>query len=193
MRALFLGAHPDDVETGAGGTIQTLVEDGWEVWVSTTHHIRERIGEGVDASKILGATYMPYSRIGPSGVSEFVAYFSGLPLDLIVTSSPTDSHQDHRAVAELGLSLARKNNIALWQMNHAIPGGIYNAPQLNHFVMHSLDQHNVKEQALRAHKSQSEKYGPWWEDTVYMRDRYYGSMIDRENVVFAEGFHIVIG
>ncbi len=49
MKALFIAAHADDVEISAGGTIQTLVADGWEVWTTTTiTEGRTRIGEATD-------------------------------------------------------------------------------------------------------------------------------------------------
>lgn len=191
MRALFLGAHPDDVEISAGGTIRTLVDEGWEVWISPQFPASwERTEEGIEAAKILGATYMPVSHLDQR---EAVEFWSDMGFGLIVTPPSRDSHQDHRKVAELGLSLARKNNISLWEMNHAIPGGIYGMPALNHFVVFDANQQRTKEQALRAHESQVEKYGDWWESAVYIRDRYYGIMVNRDKVVYAEGFRIVVG
>ena len=193
MRALFLGAHPDDVVVSAGGTLRTLVDEGWEVWISPQFPASwERTEEGIEAAKILGATYMPVSHLDQR---EAVDYWSGLGFDLIVTPSSTDSHQDHRDVFELGYSLARKNTISFWEMNHAIPGGIYGVPNLNHFVMFNPMQQNLKQKAINAHRSQVEKYGIWWTNTIWTRDRYYGLMASRENSPFtyAEGFHIVIG
>jgi LmbE family N-acetylglucosaminyl deacetylase len=30
--ALFVGAHADDIELGAGGTVYKLRKDGWDIW-----------------------------------------------------------------------------------------------------------------------------------------------------------------
>ncbi len=130
-RALFIGAHPDDVEISAGGTIQTLVDEGWDVWITHTEPTSiARMEESIDAVKILGATYMPY--MGDS--RDLVRYWGDLPIDLFVTPSAVDTHPDHRAAAAIGAQLARGNDVELWEMNHAIPGGVTCAHQLNHIV-----------------------------------------------------------
>ncbi len=189
MRALFIAAHADDVEISAGGTIQVLIEDGWEVWTTATiTPDRERLRESVDAAKILGATIMPYR----GDIRELTSYWDGFDFDLIVTPSSTDSHPEHREAAELGVALTRKNDTALWEMNHAIPGGIYRMPQLNHFVEFPIYKSTVKSRAIRAYKSQILKYGPWWLSAINARDLYYGLMANRHDTPFyAEGFHIV--
>ena len=34
--AVFIGAHPDDIEIGAGGTAAKLIDAGWNIfWVLT--------------------------------------------------------------------------------------------------------------------------------------------------------------
>ena len=190
MKALFLGAHPDDVEVGAGGTIQTLVADGWEVNIATYPADSGRKEEAETAAEILGTTYTAL------GVTEHRMILTALDQgawNLIVTPSATDSHPEHRALSEVGLALARKNNVSLWQMNHAIPGGVYNAPQLNYLAPFSVDQLDRKLEALEAHQSQYEKYGIWWLSAVSARDLYLGEMIQRDPPTYAEGFHIVIG
>ena len=190
MRALFIGAHADDVEIGAGGTIQGLVEEGWDVWTTLSQPTpNERIAEAVEAAKEVGASFMPYSSY--TGMGTLTTYWDGFSFELIVTTPDTDSHPAHREAAELGIALARKNTIALWQMNHAIPGGVYPAPQLNHFVTWGMEEYYHKMQAIQKHRSQYEKYGRWWIEAIAARDRYYGLMHNRHEATFAEGFRIV--
>ncbi len=186
MRALFIGAHADDVEISAGGTIQVLVAEGWEVW-TTLSRPTDRLGEAVNAAKEIGAFCMPYE----GDIAALTTYWDGFHFELIVTPPSTDSHPAHRVAAELGISLARMNTTALWQTNHAIPGGIYPSPQLNHFVTWGFDEYYHKMEAIKKYKSQYEKYGRWWTEAIAARDRYYGLMHNREEVTFAEGFRIV--
>ncbi len=189
MRALFIAAHADDVEISAGGTIQTLVAEDWEVWITTTtQHAKERTQEAIEAAEHLDATYMP----GTGSTRFLTTYWDNMGFKLIVTPSSSDSHSEHREAAELGIALARKNNIELWEMNHAIPGGIYNQPDLNHFVKFDVLQQFDKERAIAAYVSQVRLYGPWWQAAIRARDRYYGLMLNREEATaYAEGFHIV--
>jgi LmbE family N-acetylglucosaminyl deacetylase len=190
MRALFMGAHPDDVEVSAGGTVQTLVEDGWEVWITTTvYEGSKRLDEGLAAAEILGASYIPVSGTH----EEIVGSWSDIgDFDLIVTTPITDSHPAHRTTAKIGLALTRRNDVDLWEMNHAIPGGIANSPDLNHFVTFSFEQETNKQRALKAHKTQDTKYGDWWRPAILARDRYLGLMVERGQIIaYAEGFRIV--
>ena len=185
MRALFLGAHPDDVEVCAGGTVAKLTGKDWEVNISTPLPVWTRLLESRKAAESLGAEYQPWSDTLPR--REMIVYLeSGGAWDLIVTPSPQDSHQEHRETAELGYALARKNNVELWHMNTGIPGGLAISPNLNHFMTFGSEEWQAKSNALQAHESQWDKYGGWdWHDTIVARDVYYGGILGAQ---YAEGY-----
>jgi LmbE family N-acetylglucosaminyl deacetylase len=184
MRALFLGAHPDDVEVCAGGTVAKLTEQGWGVDIYSW--VYGRGDEAREAAKILGAMWFPYRKGEQRAV---VAHLDTVgPWSLIVTPSPQDSHQEHRQVAELGYSLARRNNVELWHMNHAMPGGIAMSPNLNHYVVFDTFHAHQKQLAIEAHESQVEKYGSEWFGSIWTRDKHYGDVVGAD---FAEGYERV--
>jgi len=57
-KALIVGAHPDDIELGAGGTVARLAAEGVEttmVVVCTPNHLAARNAEARKAAEILGA------------------------------------------------------------------------------------------------------------------------------------------
>jgi LmbE family N-acetylglucosaminyl deacetylase len=57
-KVLVVGAHPDDIELGAGGTVARLVDEGSEVTmviVCTPNHIESRMAEARRSAVVLGA------------------------------------------------------------------------------------------------------------------------------------------
>jgi LmbE family N-acetylglucosaminyl deacetylase len=91
LRVLALGAHPDDIEIGCGGTILRLVAEhpGLAVdWVVLSGH-GERFRDG----------FFPYT--GGAVKELFERLKDEVDPDLILTHRLEDRHQDHRLVAEL--------------------------------------------------------------------------------------------
>lgn len=115
LRLLCIGAHPDDIEIGCGGTILTLLErhPGSEVHWTVFSGTPERAEEARrGAASILGGAGS--SDVSVHGFrdgffpSEFAALkdaFEALKRkaapDLVFTHRRADHHQDHRTLAEL--------------------------------------------------------------------------------------------
>jgi LmbE family N-acetylglucosaminyl deacetylase len=114
-RVLALGAHPDDIEIGCGGTILRLVAEGrslevlWVVFCSTPERGAEARAsaraflEGVPSAKVVVRDYrdgfLPYS--GAAVKDEFEALKREFSPDLVLTHYRQDRHQDHRLVSDL--------------------------------------------------------------------------------------------
>jgi LmbE family N-acetylglucosaminyl deacetylase len=114
LRILCLGAHPDDIEIGAGGTLLQLVAGGraaavtWVVLSGTP----ERVAEGLQAARLVlaGVTEqrivfhdLPDGRFPASWAraKELVEALKADRPDLVIGPALHDAHQDHRLVAEL--------------------------------------------------------------------------------------------
>ncbi len=115
-RLLCLGAHSDDIEIGAGGTVMRLIaanpdiEVRWVV-VGAGDSVRAqearrsaalftagaRAGEGSTLG-FLGSFLPRQGGQGKEGLESLEASFSP---DLILTHHDDDRHQDHRLVSEL--------------------------------------------------------------------------------------------
>lgn len=185
MKILALGAHPDDVEVSAGGTIARFVAEGNEVaicnlWPKTWGK------EGAFAAAVLGAEELLWS--GTNGPQEVIDGLYGWGPDLIIAPQPVfDSHQEHRLAGEVAQSVARRNETIVWFMDHAIPGGwIAARPRPNHFVDTS-GYGPLKSEAILQYKTPLAQYGKEWLTNIIQRDLYYGSIIGTER---AEGFTI---
>jgi LmbE family N-acetylglucosaminyl deacetylase len=108
-----VGAHADDVEIGAGGTLLRLAAgQALEAWVVVLSADDRRESEArasaaafLDSSKLTVETHdLPDGRF-PSRWSQVKEILEGVRAtwspDLVLGPSKSDAHQDHRTVAEL--------------------------------------------------------------------------------------------
>lgn len=197
QRVLCLVAHPDDLEPQAGGTIARLTTLGSRVHIihALVPDYAERVEEAWHAATTLGATVdtSPNTTvINTVAIDRTAKEFTP---DLIISHHEIDSHQDHVAVAQLAQTICRRNQIALWQIAHSLPGGYMpHRPQPNLFVDITSTQ-RMKMAAVSAYRSQVERYTGLFEDNwleiIEARDRYYGGLLNQDGMTstrYAEGF-----
>jgi LmbE family N-acetylglucosaminyl deacetylase len=114
LAVLALGAHPDDIEIAAGGTLLTLADrhPGLRVRYAVMTGTTERKAEARAAAIAFapGADLdvsfydLPDGRLPAfyGSVKEVLEELaSGFRPDVILAPSPRDAHQDHRTVGEL--------------------------------------------------------------------------------------------
>jgi LmbE family N-acetylglucosaminyl deacetylase len=195
---LCLGAHPDDIEIGCGGTLLRLVEEnpGLEVrWVVLSGP-GERSAEAQNsaASMLTGAgrvdvqvadfreSFFPY--LG----GEVKAYVARLGTetapDLVLTHWREDLHQDHRIVSELTWNTFRNQLI----LEYEIPkwDGDMGRPSIFVPLQRSLCARKV-EHLLRAFPSQADK--DWFDPEVFWGLLRLRGMEARSPSGYAEAFH----
>jgi LmbE family N-acetylglucosaminyl deacetylase len=127
---LAVGAHPDDIEIGCGGTILKLIEEGtvdeicWVVLSGEGERAREArasacaLLDGVDYSEIkvcgFPDSFFPYEG------KEIKAFFEELKADLspdlVFTHQRADLHQDHRIACELTWNTFRDHLILEYEV-----------------------------------------------------------------------------
>lgn len=130
-RALAIGAHPDDIEIGAGGTLARLVDErpGLTVdFVVMTSDERRRLEAQASAQAIagghlgaIGLRILDFrdAYLATAGVSvkeEVERLKDGGPYDLVFCPSLDDAHQDHRFVAELVWQTFRSSTILEYEI-----------------------------------------------------------------------------
>jgi len=129
-RCLAIGAHPDDIEIGAGGTILRLIaerpdtEFRWVILSGVNGRADEadRSARSITASaatldiRILGGRdgYLPYE--GAADTKESLAATTDPPPDLVLVHRHDDAHQDHRFAADLAWQLCRSSTILEYEI-----------------------------------------------------------------------------
>jgi LmbE family N-acetylglucosaminyl deacetylase len=119
-RVLAFGAHPDDLEVGAGGLLARLVDEGARVTmavVSVPNRAEERTLEARAGARLLGADlFIVYEekqcRVEDIPMHELVRRFDQLVgdtrPDLVITHSAHDLHWDHGLVNRATVSALRR-------------------------------------------------------------------------------------
>jgi LmbE family N-acetylglucosaminyl deacetylase len=114
LRIVAIGAHPDDIEIGCGGTVLRLVGEGrvehvtWAV-LSGEHERRaeaERgaalFTQGVSGLDLrLGSFRDGYFPAAYGAVKEFLHELAPAAPDIVFAPRGDDAHQDHRLLGEL--------------------------------------------------------------------------------------------
>ncbi len=120
LKIVIAGAHPDDPETGAGGTAARYSQAGHEVTClyltrgeagirgkSHEEAGRIRTAEAEQACKLLGARAVFAGQVDGAAMVDAGRYDSffhvldELHPDLVFTHFPIDTHRDHRAISML--------------------------------------------------------------------------------------------
>ena len=201
MKVLCIGAHPDDVEMGMGGTIAKHAKQGDEViiilvslgGVSGKHDIRRK--EAKKAAKTLGASelrildYSVFKLNNPK--QEFVSIIKNIidefVPDRVYTHSPYDFHQVHVGVSKCVIKAAKKTKQIFFFETISSTTTKF-AP--NAFVDISKFI-NVKLAGLKAHKTQSDRF--YIKPNVIKslaNTRYVWGKVGPNSSGFAEGFII---
>ena len=114
-KAMIIGAHPDDPETGCGGTMVMLRKAGWEVvsvymtkgeaGIKGKSHEESaaiRTKEAIEACKVMDVRPIFLSQIDGSCIVDADRYkemkdvIDAEKPDIVFTHWPMDSHADHR-------------------------------------------------------------------------------------------------
>ena len=172
-----IGAHPDDIEIGAGGTLLALAaaNPGLPVHYLLLSGAPERQAE----ARAAAAAFLPGARITfamhdlPDGrlparwgdAKEILQTAARLvpDADLVLAPSRQDAHQDHRIVAEL-VPTAFRDALVL---HYEIPkwDGDLGQPA----VYLPLDEPTARRKVELLHASYpSQKDRDWWDDEVFL-------------------------
>jgi LmbE family N-acetylglucosaminyl deacetylase/tetratricopeptide (TPR) repeat protein len=192
---LAVGAHPDDIEFGAGGLLARLKQEGTRVYGLVmsqgergTPGRNRRPDEAREGARVLGLDGMwildfPDTRLReriPDMRDAVAARLEELDVDLVITHSFREVHGDHVAVFEATKEAARRCSMMCFETVSTPPEFVPNYfADVTAFVERKL-------QAIAAHRSQGDK-GYMNPELVLGRAAHRGLQV---NVPYAEAFWV---
>jgi len=195
---LCLGAHPDDIEIGCGGTILKLLDRHTDLdihWVEFSgSEVRAQEARNSAAQFLAGArskrvevlqfkdSYFPYQ--GEKIKDHFEELKLSISPDVIFTSYHHDLHQDHRLISELTWNTFRNHLI----LEYEIPkwDGDMGAPNL--FVHLTEKQYRDKVRyVLGNFKSQADQN--WFCEQTFLALMRLRGMESNSPSDYAEAFY----
>jgi LmbE family N-acetylglucosaminyl deacetylase len=172
MNVLALGAHPDDLEIGCGGTLSRLRNEGHNILAITftegekglSRHTRrsgERVTETRKAMKTLGSIRTMCYSLPDTKLSDHIAKIIDIieeiveqfEPDLVFTHTSKDVHQDHRAVHEATIVAMQNKTCSILCYENCRTDSSFNPS----FFVNLDGVVDKKITALKRHKTQNGK------------------------------------
>jgi LmbE family N-acetylglucosaminyl deacetylase len=174
LSVLALGAHPDDIEIGAGGLLLELARHALQARYVVLTGTAERQQEARNAAR----AFMPGAEIAvelydlpdgrfPAEWDNVKEILEGVARtcspDLVIAPSPEDAHQDHRVIGELVPTVFRNQLVLAYE----IPkwDGDMSRPWVHVPLSASVARRKVE----LLHKCfPSQIHRDWWDDEVFL-------------------------
>ena len=198
MNILAIGAHPDDIEIGCGGMLIKAVRNGHSVYLynitqgEKAGDPQQRIGELRSTARYIRAKALYIDRFPDTQLaltSDLINHIESCVTlckpDLLITHPMTDTHHDHRVVAEASIEAARNvSNILSYEM--PLTKGF--DPHIYYDISDTMD---AKLELLSLFQSQSHKM--FLESKAIKGLAQYRALQSRlgSDVSYAESFQIV--
>ncbi len=197
LSVLCLGAHSDDIEIGAGGTVLSWIADGgrlnvtWCVLGAIGEREREARASASDflrgAAKAEVETLQFRNSFFPSYRNEIKDWFEGLKTrvnpDVVLTHRRDDAHQDHREVANITWNTFRDHLI----LEYEVPKWDGDTSQPNVYVPLQRAVMERKVELLMKHfGSQRDKH--WFDEETFRGLSRLRGMECRAPQRYAEAF-----
>ena len=197
-KILCLGAHPDDIEIGCGGTILRLIKEApraqiyWTIFsgnqqrskeaqTSADHFLKEAHLKTIDI-KDFRESYFPF--IGNQIKDYFEKLKTTLTPDIIFTHYANDLHQDHSTISKLTWNSFRNHLI----LEYEIPKFDGDLGNPNFFV--HLNDYQVKKKInflCTTFKTQKEK--TWFDEETFRSILRIRGIESNSQSKYAEAFY----
>lgn len=201
-KVLVIGAHPDDPESMAGGTMAKLAKEGHDVvsvymthgergidGVSLDEAARIRTQEGIEACKVLGCRPVFLTQIDgaaeitPERYKEFIDLMTAEKPDIVITHWPIDTHRDHAICSILTIDAWNRCKRSFDLYFTEVLTGRQTRTFSPTVLVDITDEIDLKTKACYCHKSQDPH--EWYDDHHRAMERFNGYSL---GVEYAEAF-----
>lgn len=198
---LVVGAHPDDLEWMAGGTVANVIAQGGKVHLLTLtngtwkdasgNYYRDKqvaIEEANAAAKVLGYTLEHLDEpcldvnFSDSLVVKVLERIDTINADTIICPWIDDLHRDHEMTARIAISASRRVPRVLMGMCNWY---VFRTPFNPNVFVDISETYPKKMEALQCYKSEMARIGDTWRKYHNNITSNYGLMV---NTTRAEGF-----
>lgn len=172
LEVLCLGAHPDDVEIGCGGTLLRLAERDTSITVQVMTGTEDRVAESTRALGLFAPTVKARFADLPDGrlpaywndVKQVLEELAGeVAPDLVLAPRPDDAHQDHRLLGRLASTVWRDALV----LHYEIPKWDGDLTPPSHYVTLSPTEARRKVELLNE-SFPSQLGRDWWDDELFL-------------------------
>ena len=210
MTVLFIGAHPDDIELGCGGTICYHIEKNHEVFCyhltngvytdinnKSIRNKEEILNTSLKSLTTLGVKEDNISftdinatelKVNKKMISELQKFIVLKKITTIYTHPDPDTyHQDHRAAHNITMAGARRyvNNIFTFELMFNFAQGL----MIPNYYVDISNYIEKKKKSLRYHITEFDKYGgEKWIESLVSLAQYRGIQV---NTKYAEAFFVM--
>lgn len=193
LDVLCVGAHPDDVEIGCGGTLLSLARrEGLRLTVAVLTGTPDRMAESTGALQEIHPEVhthfagLPDGRL-PTHWEATKDYLEELATDcrpqLVLTHRVDDAHQDHRTLGVMVTTVWRDALV----LHYEIPKWDGDLSSPSHYVGLTREQARAKVELLHRHFP-SQRAHDWWDEEVFLGLMRLRGMECRRP--YAEAFHV---
>lgn len=203
---LFIGAHPDDIEIGCGGTVSKYVSEGYDIIWLILSDCKESLPlqsndalvlEAEGSAKLLAKTtpiqyYYPVRKFTEHRddiLQSIIAVRNKFNPSIVFCHNPKDIHQDHAVVGNETIRAFSRHSSVLF---YASP---YNMSTINNKVYVELTDDDIlnKMKSLECYRSQIDLNRKYFsKDYIYGLAKAYGIDIGAEYAEAFEPFRYIL-
>lgn len=193
MNYLFLSAHTDDAEFGAGATILRLIEEGNIIHIIAFSYCGNKVLKnemllackrlGINGEIIISNNKARVFNENRQGIlHQMLAIKKNLDIDTVFTFSKYDIHQDHKVIYEESLRAFKDCSIYGYDFPH-------NNFEFSSDSFFKIEKRHLVKKILALKEYKSQQYRPYMDEEFIISNAIYRGL--QAGSKYAECFEVI--